>query len=91
MDLLSFGSFINGLGETNQMLFGLLVIWTMVWKGLALWKAAGEKKTVWFVVLLVINTFGVLDILYYFLFSKMQKKEIAPVEEEEKKGTETKE
>jgi len=52
----------------------ILIAWTMVWKGLALWKAARKKNSpVWFVILLVVNTIGILEILYLFLFSEMGK------------------
>lgn len=63
-----FGSFIS------SPLFLLLIVWTLVWKGLALWRAARKNSPIWFVVLLVVNTIGVLDILYYFFFADMGKK-----------------
>ncbi len=47
-----------------------LMIWTMVWKGLALWKAAGKKDKIWFIALLVLNTLGLVEILYFFIFSQ---------------------
>lgn len=47
-----------------------LALWSMVWKGLALWKAARNTHKAWFVVLLVVNTCGILDILYYYVFGK---------------------
>ena len=50
-----------------------LATWSLIWKGLALWKSAGQKDKIWFVVLLVVNTLGLLDILYLFVFSKRQK------------------
>jgi hypothetical protein len=37
---------------------------------MALWKSAREGSKVWFVVLLVVNTVGILDILYLYVFSK---------------------
>jgi len=56
-----------------QWLFLLLVIWSMVWKGLALWQAARNGHKVWYVVLLVVNTLGILEILYIYIFSKAKK------------------
>lgn len=47
-----------------------VLIWTLVWKGLSLWKAVKNDSKPWFVVLLVVNTFGILEILYYFVFGK---------------------
>lgn len=51
-----------------------IVIWTFVWKGLALWRAAREESRWWFIVLLVVNTLGILEILYLFFFSKRARR-----------------
>lgn len=47
--------------------------WTIPWKGVALWRAARRRSYVWFVVLLVVNTLGILEILYIFKFSKRKQ------------------
>jgi 4-amino-4-deoxy-L-arabinose transferase-like glycosyltransferase len=54
----------------------LIALWTLPWKGVALWKAAGKKEKWWFIALLVLNTLGILEILYIFVFSKMKKQPI---------------
>jgi hypothetical protein len=51
-----------------------LLIWSLAWKGLALWRAARRGETTWFVVLLIVNTLGLLEIIYYFLIAKTDKK-----------------
>ena len=51
----------------------LLICWTVVWKGLALWSAAREDSRAWFIALLLINTLGILEILYLFVFRKTRK------------------
>lgn len=59
------------------VLFIILVIvsiWSLVWKGLALWKSARKNQMIWFIVLLIFNTVGILDILYIYIFSKMGSK-----------------
>jgi hypothetical protein len=53
-------------------ILAMLLVWEYVWKLLALWKAAGKKSVVWFVVLALVNTMGILEILYIFVFSKMK-------------------
>jgi hypothetical protein len=55
-----------------------ITIWIFVWKGLALWKAAIKKQKIIFVLLLIVNDFGLLELLYYFWLSKIgeNKKEI---------------
>lgn len=52
----------------------ILYIWSIAWKGLALWKAANYKQRNWFIVLLVLNTVGILDIIYLFFFAKQKLK-----------------
>ena len=54
----------------NPSLFTLMVVWTLVWKGIALWTAAKADSKKWFIALLVINTMGLLEILYIYCFSK---------------------
>ena len=51
----------------------IVVIWTIVWKGLALWRAAKNNDPVWFIVLLLVNTLGILEILYLYVFGKHRK------------------
>ena len=48
---------------------GLLAIWSLFWKGLALWKSARNDERHWFIALLVINTLGILEISYMLFFS----------------------
>jgi len=45
-------------------------LWDLVWKGLGLWRAAQLKQNGWFVAMLLINTLGILPILYLYVFSK---------------------
>lgn len=63
-----------GFGLFGGMMFGgfmlLLVIWTLYWKYHALWYAAKHDHKWWFIALLVINTAGILEILYLYVFSK---------------------
>lgn len=54
-------------------LFVLLIVWTIIWKALALWKSARAGSKAWFVVLLFVNTAGILEMLYLFVFSKHSK------------------
>jgi len=51
----------------------LAVVWSLAWKGVALWRAARNSHLVWFIVLLIVNTLAILEIIYIFAFS--QKKD----------------
>lgn len=64
--------FVNGMfswGYPQMGIFLLIVAWSLVWKGIALWKAARAGQMYWFVALLVINTVGVLEIIYIYFFA----------------------
>lgn len=51
----------------------VLILWELIWKGIALWKAARESQKYWFIVMLILNTVGILPILYIFIFKKGRK------------------
>ena len=63
---------VGGFG-IGGIAFLILITWSFVWKGLALWKSAQRREKWWFVVLLVVNTVGILEILYLYVFSKEKK------------------
>lgn len=54
----------------NLWWFMIMLIWSIAWKGWALWIAAKKNQKVWFVVFLIVNTLGILEIFYIFYFSK---------------------
>ncbi len=53
-----------------QAVFVIAVIWSAVWKGLALWRAARNSQLYWFIPLLVVNSLGILEIIYISFFQK---------------------
>ena len=58
---------------TMLIIFIALVIWSAIWKAMALWKAARNGDKVWFAAIFIINTAGLLEIFYIFAFSKRQQ------------------
>ena len=50
----------------------LLVVWSIFWKGLSLWHSGKKAQGKWFVVLLILNTAGILDIIYLFFVLKLR-------------------
>lgn len=76
-ELFGFNPFLGFMGGYNGLWLGsfgffvlVIIVWSFVWKGLALWKAARQNSKAWFVVLLILNTLGILEILYLYVFSK---------------------
>ncbi|MBS3903142.1 MAG: methionine--tRNA ligase subunit beta [Anaplasmataceae bacterium] len=51
----------------------IVIVWSIFWKGWALWRAARNGQKYWFGAVLVVNTLGILEILYIFIFSRQQK------------------
>ncbi|MGB2580253.1 MAG: DUF5652 family protein [Minisyncoccia bacterium] len=53
----------------------MAAIWSLSWKGFALWGAAQSSDKKWFIALLLINSLGLLEILYLFIINKKIKSE----------------
>ena len=50
----------------------VLAIWDSVWKLIALWKSARNNHLAWFICIAVINTLGILPIVYIILNRKKE-------------------
>ena len=62
---------------TSNLLFVLvMVFWILPWKGYALWTAVKNNDKGWFIVLLIINTLGILEMVYLFGFAKKNLSDI---------------
>ncbi len=46
----------------------VVILWTIVIKGFALWYAARGSQKWWFIALLILNTLGILEIVYLIWF-----------------------
>jgi methionyl-tRNA synthetase len=66
-------------------LLSIVAAWALIWKGLALWKAAKKKQKIIFVLLLIINDFGIVELIYYFWLSKIGEKQKIEKQEIKKK------
>ncbi len=67
---------LANLAGVSPVVMALAIIWTLVWKGLALWRSAELRQKYWFVAILIINTLGVLEIIYYFFVARKYKVEV---------------
>lgn len=48
-----------------------LMVWSMIWTGLALWHAARRQEKGWFIVFLFVHTAGILEIVYLVFVVKL--------------------
>lgn len=47
-----------------------IIIWVLFWKGYALWITVKNNDKKWFVAILILNTLGILEIIYLFYIAK---------------------
>ncbi len=50
----------------NNVFLLILTIWTIPWKIYAVWLAVKNDHKKWFVAIILLNTFGILEIFYIF-------------------------
>lgn len=66
--------FTNNEFSVEFLLIALL--WVLPWKAYALWQSAKHNQKGWFVALLIINTFGLLEIIYIFVILRKKFSEV---------------
>lgn len=54
----------------------ILAIWSLIWKGLALWRSARAGHQGWFVVFLLFHTLGLLEIIYIVFVNKKENNQL---------------
>jgi len=70
--------FANGLG-ISPLVVGIVAIWVLFWKGCSLWIASKNNQKWWFLALLIINTLGILEIIYIFFIAKKKWSDIKQI------------
>jgi methionyl-tRNA synthetase len=78
--LFASGQALPGGLPISTWVLALLVVWSVIWKGLALWKSARLSNKWWFIILLVVNTVGILDIIYIYFVARKYTVETEKVE-----------
>lgn len=53
----------------------ILIIWEAIWKLMAMWKAARNNHMIWFICIALINTIGILPIIYILMHRKKNEGE----------------
>jgi len=73
---------------SHQWIIIAAILWTLPWKGVALWKAAKKGDLFWFILIFIINTLAILEIIFIFFVSR--KKAEVPDGSDEKSKVEKK-
>jgi hypothetical protein len=58
-----------------------IALWEMAWKGMALWRASQKSQKPWFIALLIVNTIGLLPIIYLLMDKYSKKKDLKKLKE----------
>ncbi len=56
--------------QINAWVFIIAMLWVLPWKGYSLWTASKNNHKKWFIALMILNTFAILDIFYIFYIAK---------------------
>jgi len=51
-----------------------LLVWSAFWKGWALWVAGKRKEKLWFIILFIVNTVGILEMIYLWTRKRKRKR-----------------
>jgi hypothetical protein len=52
----------------------ILALWSLPWKGYALWTAARNQHVWWFIAIFLVNSAAILEIIYLFGFGLPEKR-----------------
>lgn len=55
------------LSPTQTTALVIAAVWELIWKGLALWRSSQKRDLAWFVAILIINSVGILPIIYLLM------------------------
>ncbi len=70
----------SSLPFMGRFSFGILGLATLLLvialKGIALWHAAKREDKWWFILMLVVNTAGLLELVYIIFFAKVKFEEL---------------
>ncbi len=59
--------------EQNAWVLLVMALWSLPWKGYALWHASRLNHKKWFIAILILNTLAILEIFYIFCIVRKQK------------------
>ena len=65
---------VTEIATSMIICFIVLALWSLIWKGIALWKCGRRNQLGWFIAILLFNTAGILPIIYLILYRKKKNK-----------------
>jgi len=75
MAVTGFESMLQGEGLVLFIIAMIIIgFWTLVWKGIGLWFSARKDDKVFFILMMILNTVGIIPILYLYFKTDFFKK-----------------
>jgi hypothetical protein len=68
-------SSLRNLVASFTFIFLIIAVIEVVLKGFAMWKAAKKDQKVWFWLILILNTMGILPLIYLIIYRDKKKKQ----------------
>lgn len=85
----SFFSTLSPVAPHLGVFVAIIALWSLAWKGWALWLAARRHEKIWYIILLLVNTAGILEIIYIFAVAKQKDTKVVIEEKSKTESTET--
>jgi methionyl-tRNA synthetase len=60
--------------DIHPAILATIAVWDGIWKGIGMWKSARNNQLKWFVAILIVNSVGILPMIYMKWFQKKVKK-----------------
>ena len=52
----------------------IIALWDLTWKLIAMWKSSRRDQLIWFIFLGIINSAGILPIIYLLIYKGLPEK-----------------
>jgi len=56
------------------ILIVIIALWDLTWKLIAMWKSSRRDQLIWFILLGIINSAGILPIIYLLIYKGAPEK-----------------
>ena len=58
------------LSSAQLFIISVAIVWSLIWKGIGLWYSARNRQSVWYIIILLVNTLGILELIYLLFFQR---------------------
>ncbi len=70
-------NFSLGISQSSLFILIVLMLWSLSWKAIALWKSARRGQAGWFIFFVFVNSVGVMELIYLFFLGGFGPKQLS--------------